>query len=98
MRFNPRYREEVLLEDGTRVSLRLVQPDDKERLAHTLAAMSPYSRTMRFFAARVDFSEAELRHLTELDQVRVDDPRAVWLEGDATWRHWRRGSCRRRAA
>lgn len=63
------YRDEVALADGTRITLRLVRPDDKPRLLEILAALSTHSRTMRFFVARTHISENELRYLTELDGI-----------------------------
>jgi GNAT superfamily N-acetyltransferase len=67
MRFTPDYGEQVVLLDATRLTLRLVRPDDKERLSAILAGMSVRSRTMRFFAPRTTLSDGELRYLTELD-------------------------------
>lgn len=69
MRFTSSYREEIALEDGIRVTLRLIRPDDKPRLLEILEALSEHSRTMRFFAPRRHFDERELRYLTELDCV-----------------------------
>jgi len=69
LQFPADYREEVALVDGTRVSLRLIRPDDKGRLLEILGALSAHSRTMRFFVARSHISEHELRYLTELDFV-----------------------------
>jgi GNAT superfamily N-acetyltransferase len=63
------YREEVMLDDGTRVTLRLVRPDDKVRLVEILDGLSAHSRTMRFFVARLAMSEKELRYLTEIDGI-----------------------------
>ena len=69
MQLSPDYREEVMLDDGTRVTLRLVCPDDKGRLVEILDALSTHSRTMRFFVARLAMSEKELRYLTEIDGI-----------------------------
>jgi GNAT superfamily N-acetyltransferase len=69
MHFTPDYQEEIALDDGTIVRLRLIRPDDKPRLVEILARLSPLSRTMRFFAARARFTQNELRHLTELDGI-----------------------------
>jgi GNAT superfamily N-acetyltransferase len=80
MQFPADYHEEVVLSDGTRVSLRLIRPDDKARLLEILAALSTHSRTMRFFVARTHINEKELRYLTELDGV--DHLALLALRGD----------------
>ncbi len=69
MHFTADYREDVVLAEGTTVSLRLVRPDDKPRLSEILAGMSLHSRVMRFFIPRRHLNESELRQLTELDGV-----------------------------
>src|SRR5262249_54631684 len=69
MQFGVDYREEVVLADGSRVTLRRIRPDDKRRLVEILDALSTRSRTMRFFVARMHISEKELRYLTEVDGI-----------------------------
>ncbi len=69
MQLGGEYREEVMLDDGTRVTLRLVRPDDKVRLVEILDGLSAHSRTMRFFVARLAMSQKELRYLTEIDGI-----------------------------
>jgi GNAT superfamily N-acetyltransferase len=69
LHFDCDYREEVRLADGTRATLRLVRPDDKELLVRGLARMSPESRYKRFFAHKDRLSSGELRYLTEVDGV-----------------------------
>lgn len=70
MRFDPGYREEVTLRDGTRVALRLVRPDDKLRLQRGLSRLSERSRQLRFLGSRADtFTDAELAYYTEVDGV-----------------------------
>ena len=60
---------EGVLEDGTRVRLRPIRPDDKQRLAHGLAQLSPASRYLRFFTNVDHFTADQLRYLTEVDFV-----------------------------
>jgi GNAT superfamily N-acetyltransferase len=69
LRFDQAYGEDVLLEDGTRVHLRLVRPEDKQLMLEAWERLSPESRYRRFFAAKTSLSEAELRYLTEVDNV-----------------------------
>ena len=63
----PQY--EGVLEDGTRIRFRPIRPDDKQRLAHGLARLSPESRYLRFFRNVDHFTQDELRYLTEVDFV-----------------------------
>ena len=46
---------------------RHIRPDDKGRLAHGLARMSPESRQKRFLMPKPRFNSSELRYLTEID-------------------------------
>lgn len=58
------------LKDGTKVTLRAVHRDDGPRIRqafHNLDAETIYTR---FFGYKADVSEAELRHITEVDFVR----------------------------
>jgi GNAT superfamily N-acetyltransferase len=82
--FGPDYREDVALRDGTRVRLRLIRPDDKERLRAGFARLSPESRYLRFFAPKHQLSDAELRYLTECDGVDHVAIGASRLDDDAT--------------
>ena len=63
------YSEKVVLEDGTRAQLRLIRPDDKALMLEAWERLSPESRYRRFFAAKASLSDAELRYLTEVDNV-----------------------------
>lgn len=60
---------EFRVRDGTRVLVRPIEPDDRERLQVGLHQLSPTSRYHRFHAAVSELSEAQLRYLTEVDQV-----------------------------
>ncbi len=60
---------EFPLRDGTRVRVRPIQPDDRARLQVGLHRLSPTSRYHRFHAAVSELSDAQLRYLTEVDQV-----------------------------
>lgn len=66
--FSAEYAEDVALRDGTIVRLRLVAPDDKERLRVGFEQLSPESRYARFLGAKDSLSDDELRYLTEIDQ------------------------------
>jgi RimJ/RimL family protein N-acetyltransferase len=70
------------LDRGTRVVIRPIEPDDKERLVDGLRQLSQESIRRRFLAAKPRFTTAELRYLTEVDgtnhvalvAVLEDDP------------------------
>lgn len=49
--------------------IRQISPDDKIPIQAGLQLLSPESIRQRFFANKTEFSEAELRFLTEVDQV-----------------------------
>lgn len=65
--FGPNYVEDLELRDGSRARLRLIHPDDKQRLVAGLARLSPQSRYLRFFTSKDRLTDAELRYLTEVD-------------------------------
>jgi len=85
------------LTDGTRVVLRKIRPSDKALLVEALGRLSLESNRARFLSPKRSFSRAELRYLTEVDDVShiayvavlADDPthlvgvgRAVRLAAD----------------
>ena len=57
------------LNDGSSVTIRAARPDDKERLVTAFLALGPRSIYARFFHAKTELSEQELRQLTEIDYV-----------------------------
>jgi GNAT superfamily N-acetyltransferase len=67
--FDEKYGESVVLDDGTKVHLRLIRPDDKDLMLRAWERLSPESRYRRFFAAKTGLTDAELRYLTEVDHV-----------------------------
>lgn len=85
--FDGGYGEDAELSDGTRVRLRVVRPDDRERLRRGFGELSPQSRYLRFMAAKAELTERELDRLSELDgedrfaigALRLD---ASGVEGD----------------
>lgn len=58
---------EYHLRDGTRVLVRPIREDDKERLRETFRRLSPEARYQRFLHAINELSDAQVRSLTELD-------------------------------
>ena len=66
--FTRDYAEHTVLRDGTKVLIRLLQPEDRELLRAGFERLSPASRYTRFLAPKVQLSEDELRYLCEVDQ------------------------------
>ena len=67
IRFDEQYREAAVLRDGSRVTLRLVRPDDRALLKRGFERLSPESRYRRFLVTKGELSDAELTYLTEVD-------------------------------
>ena len=80
--FDERYDERVRLDDGTRVHLRLIGPEDKALILQGFARLSPESRYRRFFAAKRELSPQELRYFTEFDGNNHLAIGAVRIRGD----------------
>jgi acetyltransferase len=59
----------LTLPDGTDVRVRPIVPEDKLLLASGLRLLSPETAFKRFLSPKASFSAAELRYLTEVDQV-----------------------------
>jgi GNAT superfamily N-acetyltransferase len=60
-------RGEVCLADGSRMTLRPVQPQDKPLLAAAFDELSERSRYRRFFTPLRELDERQLGYLTEVD-------------------------------
>lgn len=71
---------DVTLRDGSRVHIRPIRPDDKQRLQDGLRRLSRQSRYLRFHAPIEELSEAQLRYLTEIDYA----DHMAWVAEDAT--------------
>jgi GNAT superfamily N-acetyltransferase len=59
----------LTLPDATTVLIRPIAPEDKPLLSTGLRRLSPETAFRRFLSPKVSFSAAELRYLTEVDQV-----------------------------
>lgn len=64
LRFEPIHTD---LRDGTRIILRPIRPEDKERLSEGLERLSERSRFRRFMAPVDALSAEQLAYLTEID-------------------------------
>lgn len=65
----PGWSTEVPLKDGTRVLLRPLLPEDRERLEEGFNRLSSESRYQRFMTSMETLPDAYLRYLTEIDHV-----------------------------
>jgi GNAT superfamily N-acetyltransferase len=68
------------LRDGSRVLLRPVMPEDKERLVQGLDRLSPASRYRRFMTAVARIPPKQLAYFTELDYVNHYAVGAITLD------------------
>lgn len=68
--YDESFREEHVLADGTRVTLRFIRPDDAEELRRAFGRLSPRTRFQRFFGPLGELNEENLRYLTEVDGDR----------------------------
>jgi GNAT superfamily N-acetyltransferase len=67
VQYGPSFRAEHVLEDGTRVTVRLIEPADKDELRRQFTRLSPESRYRRFFHAVTELSDETLDYLTLVD-------------------------------
>jgi len=58
------------LRDGSEAAIRPIRPDDKARLRTAFRALEPTSIYTRFFHAKKDVGDDDLRKLTELDPAK----------------------------
>ena len=70
----------VALRDGSRVVVRPVRPDDRERLLAGFARLGSESRYQRFLAPMAELSESDLTYLTEIDHHDHEALAALDLE------------------
>lgn len=61
------YSAKATLRDGTAVRLRAVRPDDKAAFQEGFRRLSPETIYHRFFQAKRNLTDAELKYLTEVD-------------------------------
>ena len=59
--------EAVRLRDGKSVSLRPIEPGDRERLRRAFDRLGPESRYRRFFSPVDHLTESQLDYLTQVD-------------------------------
>ena len=82
LHFDSEYKEEVFLNDGTRATLRLVQPSDHDLWIDGFSRLSDQSRYNRFCAAKKRLTEKEIQYFTSVDQENHFAILAVSHNGD----------------
>jgi RimJ/RimL family protein N-acetyltransferase len=60
-----------LRRSSDRITIRVIRPDDRERLVRAFRALDSRSIYLRFFAHKRALSDKELRQMTECDGTRV---------------------------
>lgn len=61
------WHRRTMLRDGTRVLLRPIRPEDRDRLAEGFRRLSPASRYLRFHTTMTAFTPEQLDYLTRVD-------------------------------
>jgi GNAT superfamily N-acetyltransferase len=61
------FREDHVLRDGTRVTLRFIQPEDADELRRAFARLSPRSRHQRFLGGMPELTDPMVAYLTRVD-------------------------------
>ena len=61
------WHRRATLRDGTRVLIRQIRPNDRDRLSEGLRRLSPDSRYLRFHAEIDELTEEQLDYLTQVD-------------------------------
>jgi len=65
------FRLLVVLRNGTPVTIRVMRPDDKDRLVAAFAKLDPQSVYVRFFSFRKELPEGPLNRIDQIDFVRL---------------------------
>ncbi|UCF35489.1 MAG: hypothetical protein JSU96_11625 [Acidobacteriota bacterium] len=84
MYFDASYREVRTLLDGSRVILRRLVQEDREKLSVGFTRLSLQSRYLRFLSPKQRLSERELRFLTDVDGIHHFGIVAVRCQLDGT--------------
>jgi acetyl coenzyme A synthetase (ADP forming)-like protein len=63
----PAHNSEAVLRDGTSILIRMITPDDRERVRSVFDRMGPESVRHRFFGAKAMLQDSDLAYLATLD-------------------------------
>ena len=75
--------ESLVVANGTRISLRQVDTDDRAGLAALFARLSPQSRYQRFLSPKRELTPRELTYFTDIDHVNHEAIAAVDQHDDS---------------
>lgn len=67
--FDSHYRELLLTKDGTPFLIRVLRPEDKQKLVEGFQRLSPESRYRRFFSPKNQLTPGDLLFFTEFDGI-----------------------------
>src|SRR4051794_4985548 len=67
MRITESFREEFVLADGERITVRAIRPDDADEFRRGFERLSPASRRNRFLLAPPELTDETLHYLTRVD-------------------------------
>jgi len=69
MKYSMSYQERVVLDDGTILNFRAIQPSDKSAMSEGFEQLSQETRRRRFLTPKGSLSDKELHYFTEIDGV-----------------------------
>jgi len=61
------YQQQIILLDGSKALLRLIQPEDRNRIIRFYNRLSPETRFLRYQYAKGDLTEGDLKNFCEVD-------------------------------
>ena len=65
-----KYLVQEILKDGSKVTIRAIRQDDKDRLVKAFLALEPQTIRLRFFYPKRSLTDADLQRLQKLDHER----------------------------
>lgn len=68
---DPDFRQPITLRDGRPALIRVMRPDDKQRLQSAFAKLDPQSVYTRFFSYRKELPERAFERIAEIDFVNL---------------------------
>jgi RimJ/RimL family protein N-acetyltransferase len=83
-RSRPTAKDQLVLADGRRVTIRPIERHDRDRLSRLFMRLTPESRYRRYLSPKPRLSERELDHLLDVDHVH-HEALAVVDEADGSF-------------
>jgi RimJ/RimL family protein N-acetyltransferase len=69
--FDRDFRRRFALRDGTTATIRVMRPDDRQRLEDAFSKLEPHSVYVRFFSFRKELPESALQRIAKIDFVHL---------------------------